>query len=74
MKARPWRVRQQFVDRGPATQRWAQAYQALLTWTVDRPSQPATNLTRTHDAQEATYAPGSVCTSLDPAPSPEPGA
>ncbi len=68
MKPRPWRVRRQQIDAANAAQRWDQAYQALLMWTLAPP--PATN----HDIQEATDAHCTVSAGVDPTPSAESGA
>ena len=68
MKPRQRQVRRQQIDVANATQRWDQAYQALLTWTA------APLLGPKHDAQEATDAHCPLSSSLDPTPSAEPGA
>ena len=68
MKSRPWRVTRQHIAETNTTQRWDQAYQALLTWTLNPPTSTKCN------APEATDAHCLVCAGLDPAPSPEPRA
>ena len=73
MKPRPWRVSRDQIELVNATQRWDHAYQALLTWTADVLTQPATTTTPNHDAQEAPDAHCSICAGLDPTPSAEPG-
>jgi uncharacterized protein (UPF0548 family) len=74
MKPRSWRVTQQQIDLADATQRWDQAYQALLTWTAPPLPHRATDIVPNHDAQEVTDAHCPVSAGFDPTPSPEPRA
>jgi hypothetical protein len=66
-----WQVGRQFQARPDAVERWEQAYQCLLRWTITQPE-----ITRAKDScsapeQEANHAHSRVRTRFDPTTSPE---
>jgi hypothetical protein len=71
--SRQWRVHRQWIETQDAQQRWDRAYQYLLHWSREAPSeQTAGQSPHAQHRQEVKDESGSVRPSVDPTGSPDP--
>jgi hypothetical protein len=66
-----WQVSRQFQSRPNAAERWDQAYQCLLRWTITPSATPQANDVCSAPEQEANHAHSRLRTCFDPTTSPE---